>query len=508
MDFLQILFSTFCAFFFFFLLLLHVVKPSFKKSPQTCLPPGPPWKLPLLGHMHYLLGPLPHRSLRDLANKFGLPVMYLKLGETCNVIISSPEAAKEVMKTHDAVFSNRPYLFAYDVLSYNATNIAFSSSGSYWSMLRKICSSELLSAKRVQSFRFIREEEVLEVVKTISKNEGSEVNLSKMIMSMTNAIVARAAFGGRSRDQEAFLRCAKKALKLAGGFYISDFFPSMKLLQDISGMKATLERLHKEIDRILDNIIDDHRKKKKNGTCGDKVEEDLVDVFLKIQEQNDLEVPISVDNIKATILDIFIGGTETSSTTVVWAMSEMLKQPKILEKAQAELRRIFKDKSYVDEAELHQLEYLQCVVKETLRLHPPAPLLLPRKNKETCEINGYKIPANTRILVNAWAIGRDPKYWSEAEEFKPERFMDGSDYYNFRGTNFEYIPFGSGRRICPGIAFATPNVGLPLASLLYHFDWKLPNGMRREEFDMSETFVGAVRKKLDLCLIPVYSHPN
>ncbi|KAI9071561.1 hypothetical protein K1719_023536 [Acacia pycnantha] len=282
----------------------------------------------------------------------------------------------------------------------------------------------------------------------------------------------------------------------------------MKLLQDISGMKSKLERLHREIDRILDNIIDDHRKKKKNknGTCDDKVEEDLVDVFLKIQEQNDLEVPISVNNIKATILDIFVGGTETSSTTVVWAMSEMLKQPKILEKSQAEVRRVFKGKAYVDGTELHQLEYLQCVIKETLRLHPPGPLLIPRKNNETSVINGYKIPANTKILVNAWALGRDPKYWSEAEEFKPERFIDGSDYYNFRGTRFEYIPFGSGRRICPGIAFATPNVELPLASLLYHFDWKLPNRMGSEEFDMSETFVGTVRKRVDLCLIPVCYH--
>ncbi|XP_054797520.1 cytochrome P450 71D10-like [Prosopis cineraria] len=502
MDSLQILSSTFCAFFFFFFL-LHVLKSSFNKSPKTSLPPSGPWKLPLIGHMHHLLGSLPHQSLRDIANKHGLPVMFLKLGETSNVIISSPEATKEIMKTHDAVFANRPYLFAYEILSYNATNIAFSSSGSYWSQLRKICSSELLSAKRVQSFRFIREEEVSELVKTISENEGSEINLSNMIMSMTNAIVARAAFGERSRDQEAFLRCAKQALKLAGGFYIADFFPSMKLLQNISGMKAKLERLHVEIDRILDNIIDDHRKKK-----SDKVEEDLVDVFLKIQEQNNLEVPISLNNIKATILDIFIGGTETSSTTVVWAMSEIVKQPKILEMAQTEVRRVFKDKSHVDETELHQLEYLQCVIKETLRLHPPAPLLLPRKNSETCVINGYKIPMNTKILVNAWAIGRDPKYWPEPEEFKPERFLDGADYYNFRGTDFEYIPFGSGRRICPGIAFAIPNVELPLANLLYHFNWKLPKGMRKEEFDMSETFVGTVRKKLDLCLIPLSYHPN
>lgn len=151
MEFLQILYSVIFIFFFFFCFLLLVLKSDSKKSPKT-LPPGP-WKLPLIGHMHHLLGSLPHRSLTNLANKHRLPLMFLQLGETSNVVVSSPQAAKEVMKTHDAIFSNRPYLFAYQVLSYNATNIAFSSYGSYWSQLRKICSSELLSAKRVQSFR-------------------------------------------------------------------------------------------------------------------------------------------------------------------------------------------------------------------------------------------------------------------------------------------------------------------------------------------------------------------
>ena len=189
-------------------------------------------------------------------------------------------------------------------------------------------------------------------------------------------------------------------------------------------------------------------------------------------------------------------------------MLEMMKQPRILEKAQTEVRMVFKDKPHVDETQLHQLEYLQCVIKETLRLHPPIPLLLPRKNNETCEINGYKIPANTKIVVNAWALGRDPKYWSEAEYFKPERFAESSNLYNFCGTNFEYIPFGSGRRLCPGIPFGMLNVELPLASLLYHFDWKLPDGLKREELDISEDFVVSVKKKLDLCLIPMCYHPK
>jgi cytochrome P450 len=198
---------------------------------------------------------------------------------------------------------------------------------------------------------------------------------------------------------------------------------------------------------------------------------------------------------------MFAAGTEPSSQVVLWGMSEMVKNPKVMEKAQAEVRRVFDKRGYVDETEMHQLIYLKSVIKETMRLHPPLPLLIPRESRERCEINGYEIPAKTRVAVNIWAIARDPSYWDEAESFKPERFVNST--IDFKGTNFEYIPFGAGRRICPGIAFALANVELPLAQLLYHFDWKLPNGMKNEDLDMSETFGISVGRKHDLCLIPI-----
>lgn len=220
---------------------------------------------------------------------------------------------------------------------------------------------------------------------------------------------------------------------------------------------------------------------------------------------------------------MFVAGTDTSSTAIIWAMSEIVKNPKVLERAQSEVRRVYKEKKYVDETHLHQLKYLKCIVKETLRLHPPAPLLLPRENKERCEIDGYEIPPNTRTIVNAWAMARDPKYWNEAERFEPERFLDDDDDndgdggdndhnnnsnnnvndYGFRGTKLEYIPFGSGRRLCPGIAFVTPTIELPLATLLYHFDWKFPNGINHQQFDMTESYEGTLRRKTELCLVPV-----
>jgi cytochrome P450 len=198
---------------------------------------------------------------------------------------------------------------------------------------------------------------------------------------------------------------------------------------------------------------------------------------------------------------MFTAGGETSSGAVLWGMSEMVKNPKVMEEAQSEVRRVFDKKGFVDETDFHQLIYLKSVIKETLRLHPSLTLLVPRESRERCQIKGYEIPAKTRVIVNIWAIGRDPRYWVEAESFKPERFLKIP--IDFKGTNFEYIPFGAGRRMCPGMTFALPNVELPLAQLLYHFDWKLPNGMKNEELDMTESFGITVGRKHDLCLIPI-----
>ncbi|KAK9940708.1 hypothetical protein M0R45_017353 [Rubus argutus] len=198
-------------------------------------------------------------------------------------------------------------------------------------------------------------------------------------------------------------------------------------------------------------------------------------------------------------------GGETSSTTVDWVMSEMIKNPITMRMAQDEVRDVFNRKGHADETSIKDMKYLKLVIKETLRLHPPAPLLIPRECRETCEIAGYEIPVKTKVIINAWAIGRDPKYWTEPERFYPERFLDSS--IDYKGTNFEYIPFGAGRRICPGILYGLANVELPVALLLYHFDWKLPNGEKHEDLDMTEAFGATVRRKEDLQLIATPYHP-
>ncbi|KAL5803907.1 hypothetical protein ACOSQ3_030707 [Xanthoceras sorbifolium] len=419
---------TFLVFVFMVMKLRKTSKTSHQLTSN--LPPGP-WKLPLIGNMHLLVGCLPHHCLTDLAKKFG-PLMHLQLGEISHVVISSPETARQVMKIHDISFADRPRLVVGTL--YDFKDIAFAPYGDYWRQLRKICTLELLSAKRVQSCRYIREEEASNLIRSTSSNAGS------------------AAFGGRCKDQEAFIVVAKKIIELAAGFGLA------------VGLRSELEKHRQEEDKILDNIINEHRACKATGKAGGDEDQDLLHVLLNLMEAGDLEVPLTTDNIKAVILDLFIAGSETSSTTVEWAISEMLKNPRVLEKAQAEVRQVFDRKRNVDEASLHELEYL-------------------------------------KIIVNAWAIGRDPNYWTEAESFYPERFLGSS--IDYKGANFELIPFGAGRRICPGISFGIANVELPLAHLLYHFDWKLPNEMKNEDLDMTESFGATVRRKNDLYLIPI-----
>ncbi|CAI0439015.1 unnamed protein product [Linum tenue] len=482
-------------------------------EPTRPLPPGP-LKLPVIGNLHNLAlsGELPHRALRSLAAVDG-PLMHLQLGEVPALVVSSPRFAHEVFKTHDQVFGQRPELLTTKIISYDNTDLAFSE-GDYWRQMRRICKTEMLGPRRVRSFSVIRDDEARKLVVSVGSDPGSRsgsgLDLTRRIYAMTSNVVARAAFGDECEDQERVIEIAERSLALAGGFDLVDLFPSAGFLQGLTGMRRKLEALRQQLDMVLDKIIDEHRLKlaaedggREDTTAAE--EETLVDVLLKIQQGEELECPITIDNVKAVLWDMFVAVTDTSSTTTEWAMSEMIRNPPTMEKAQAEVRRVFAGRSRgITEEDLQQLTYLKQVIKETMRLHPPLPLLAPRRSNAGCEIDGYHIPAGTNVLVNAWAIGRDPEYWDEADEFLPERFAAAAaggsiDYKG--GANFEYIPFGGGRRICPGMSFGLANVELPLAQLLCHFDWEIPGGIPPEDLDMTETFGGVVGRKNHLYLI-------
>ncbi|XP_062104829.1 desmethyl-deoxy-podophyllotoxin synthase-like [Humulus lupulus] len=482
--------------------LLFLWRRSIAKAQNANLPPGP-WKVPIIGNLHQLAlgGSLPHYSLRNLAKKYG-PVIHLRLGEVLAILISSPEAAKEILQTHDLVFAQRPHTLTMEVISKEHPGIISSPYGEYWRQMRKICVLELLSTKRVQSFKTVREEETWSMIESIYSSHGVTINLSKMIFSMTNSVISRAAFGKKCRGQEEFVSTLDELVKYGTGLDIADLFPSLKFVGVVTGMKPTLQRLYQRLDKTLDDIINDHIVKAKEQIIRNELdepqEEDLVDVLLRLQKSNELKFEVTTNHIKGVILDILAAGGETGAASIEWAMAELLKNPRVMKKAQDEVRKVLRGKAKIEEADVQKLDYLKSVVKETLRLHPSAPLSV-REARESCKVLGYEIPYKARVIINLWALGRDSKHWNNAERFQPERFHGSS--IDFIGTNFEFIPFGAGRRVCPGISFGISNIEMALAQLLYHFDWKLANGARFEELDLTEVFSATNRIKNNLLLI-------
>ncbi|KAJ8484394.1 hypothetical protein OPV22_016879 [Ensete ventricosum] len=470
------------------------------------LPPGPS-KLPILGSLHHLLGGLPHRSLTALSKKFG-PVMLLKLGEVPTLVVSSAEAAAEIMKTHDISFASRPTNLNLQTATYGDRGVGFTSYGFHWRELRKMSIVELLSAKRVQSFRFIREAEVLNLVESIVllSNTGSTVNLSRKLVLLANDIGSRSVIGSKCKYQKEFIRIVMQTLEAAGGFSLADLFPSWPIIRLLSGASFKMQKLHRDMDAILNNIIQEHRERKSAEQPEEEEEEeeaeDLVDVMLRVQAQGSLSFPLADEDMKAMMLDMLGGASETSAGIMEWAMSELMRNPRVMRRLQEEVRETVGGKGKVTENDINGMTYLRLVIKETLRLHPPVPLLLPRECREACEVLGYQIPEKTRVFVNVWALGRDPRHWDNPTEFEPERFERRNSTIDFKGTNFEFLPFGAGRRICPGMSFGLKSIELSLASLLYNFDWELPSGDEGmpQELDMSETFSITCRRKSDLCL--------
>lgn len=200
--------------------------------------------------------------------------------------------------------------------------------------------------------------------------------------------------------------------------------------------------------------------------------------------------------------DMFIAGTDTTASVLEWAIAELARNPTIMKKAQQEIREVVGKKSKIDGDDIVKMEYLKCVIKESLRVHPPAPLLLPRETSEMVKLGGYCIPSKTRVFFNVWAIQRDPRIWENPEDFIPERFMNNP--VDFKGQECHCLPFGGGRRSCPGMNFAFASIEYVLANLLHSFDWKLPDdSMMAKDLDMSEDMGLALIKKHPLVLKPV-----
>ncbi|XP_002532045.3 cytochrome P450 71AU50 [Ricinus communis] len=470
-----------------------------RKTNNKKLPPGPRG-FPIFGSLH-LLGKYPHRELHRLAQKYG-PIMHLRLGLVSTIVVSSPQAAESFLKTHDLAFASRPPHQAAKFISYEQKNLSFAPYGSYWRNVRKMCTLELLSNVKINSFKSMRKEE-LDLLIDYIKNASCQrvaVDLSAKVASLSADMSCRMVFGKKYMDKEfderGFKAVIQEGMHLGAAPNLGNYIPQIAGL-DLQGLTKRMKAVSKVFDSFFEKIIDEHMEfKDENRT------KDFVDVMLGFMGSEVSEYHIGRDNIKAIILDMLAGSMDTSAAVIEWALSELLKHPGVMKKVQKELEEKVGMTRMVEESDVEKLEYLEMVIKETFRLHPVAPLLLPHEAAEDTTIDGYLIPKKSHIIINTFAIGRDPSAWTEAEKFLPERFLGRN--IDIRGRDFQLLPFGAGRRGCPGIQLGMTVVRLVVAQLVHCFDWELPNGMLPTELDMTEEFSLVTPRAKHLEAIPNY----
>ncbi|CAI0409643.1 unnamed protein product [Linum tenue] len=482
-------------------------------------PPSPP-KLPILGNLHQV-GKYPHRTFARLAKLYGDPMLF-HFGRKPVLVVTSSVAAREVLKTNDLIASDRPQIETANRLLYGVnkdiTNAAY---GDYWRQLRRLCVLHLLSTRKVQSGRSVREEEIGLLINRIKQNVQivRAVNLSELLFLLSNDVICRMALG-RKYDVGAstnFKDLLAEFTGLLGTFTVGDFIPCLWWVNRFTGFDSRVDRVAQQFDELLNAAILEsearnlEKRSNTNSSCSSVITEDnyddqtftlpFIDTLLQLQKDAQLDT----DAIKALILDMFVAATDTSATLLEWTMSELMKHPRVMKKLREELRRELvsdeKGEIIIGEADLEKLKYLKLVIKETIRLHPPLPLLLPRQFIEDTTILGYDVSAGTMILMDAWEIGRDPADWTESPgEFWPERFLNSD--VDFRGQDFKLLPFGAGRRGCPGISFGLAVVEHTLAHLVGKFDWELPGGVEGQELDMTEATGFIAYRKTPLVAIP------
>ncbi|KAK4398532.1 cytochrome [Sesamum angolense] len=362
-----------------------------KRLQRARYPPGPP-ALPIIGNLHQFGTSTLHIYLWRLSKKYG-PVMSMNLGSKPVLVVSSPRIAKEVLKTQDLVFCSRPKLLGHYKLSYNGSDIVYMPYSDSWRELRKICVLHLLSSKQVQSFQPIREDEVFRMIKNLSvrANSGEVANLSLIVVALTSTLICRTAFGKMSDEGSGQLRFHK--------------------------LLTRLDKIYKDLDEFYQELIDEHLDPNRPKSLNP-------DLLIQLKEENSCSIHLTWNHIKAILMDIFSAGTDTSAATIIAAMTALIENPTIMRKLQSEIREVIGEKGKVTEDDLPKLSYLKAVIKETLRMYPPAPLLLPRETLEKCNIEEYIIPAKTLVYINAWAIARDHEYWEHPNEFEPERFFN------------------------------------------------------------------------------------
>nr|ABV80352.1 cytochrome P450-dependent monooxygenase [Selaginella moellendorffii] len=463
---------------------LFLVYLTFKLLSRPRLPPGP--KPPfIIGSLHRV-SPVRLRCFMDWAEKHG-PIMSVWMGTNLNVVISNAELAKEVLKEKDKELASRPLTRAAARFSRNGQDLIWADYGDHYVKVRKLCTLELFTPKRLESLRWIREEEVGAMVKSIfqdvKNNGGAAVTVKNYVSAVAFNNITRIVFGKRFVDENGemlpqgveFKAIISQGMKLGGSLTMAEhisFIRWMFPLQEEEFAKHGARR-----DSLTKEIMEEHAlEKKKSGTS----QEHFVDALLNLKDQYGL----SETTVIGLLWDMITAGMDTTAISAEWAMAEIIKHPKVQEKAHEEMDRVIGKERIITEVDVQQLPYLQSIVKEALRLHPTTPLMLPHKATTRVKIGGYDIPKGTIVHVNVYAIGRDPKVWKRASVFRPERFLE--EDVDIKGHDYRLLPFGAGRRICPGAQLGLNMVQLMVARLLHQFSWAPPPGVRPEKIDLTE----------------------
>ncbi|EXC07355.1 Cytochrome P450 82C4 [Morus notabilis] len=469
-----------------FFLSLRWVSKNYAQSNTTKiikLPPEPSGAWPLIGHLLLLRKPKPlHITLGNIADEYG-PLFTIKLGVHRVLVVSRWDMAKECLATNDRVFANRPKSsLALEILGYDFTMMGFSFYGPYWRQVRKIAITELLSTNRVEMLKHAREYEVSSAIKEIHdlwiNNNKTEVlvDMKRWFSDINTNVILRMLVGKpfvvrgpdsslpavKADENERCRKAMRDFFNLAGDFPIGEALPLLRFL-DLDGKEKAMKRTAKVLDDFAQDWLDEHKEKRRSGDYHDQVEKDFMTTMLSVLDHHEeIRSPYGSDKIiKATCL--------------------------------------------ANESDIKNLPYLHSIIKETLRLYPAGPLLIPYESMEDCTVGGYHIPAGTRVLINVSKIQRDPHVWPDPDKFLPERFLTSAKNCDVRGQNFELIPFGSGRRICPGVTLGLQVMLLTLANLLQGFDIATPLD---EPLDVSETsgMTNLKAGQLDVLLIPRLSH--
>ncbi|XP_076953118.1 cytochrome P450 76C1-like [Bidens hawaiensis] len=470
----------------------------YTKRGGTSLPPGP-YGLPIVGYLPFLGSNL-HEIFTEMAHKYG-PIFSIQLGSKLHVVVNSTDLVKGVAHDMDQTFANgRNAPITSSLISYGGSDIVWSNNKK-WRNLRKLLASHVMSNTNLNASQSFRTHEVRKTVNEVYTKIGQSVDINEIAFNTELNVVTSMLWGCSKSNYigDGFREVEFKIIELLGAPNISDFLPWLARF-DLQKRRRDMERQLEYVDQIFENIIENRIKdnsSKLDGAVEEDGRKDFLQILLELKDQKDIDTSFDIIPIKALLMDVLVAATDTTSTMVEWVMAEILNNPSVMKKVQDELNEVIGMNNIVEESHLHKLRYLDAVIKETFRLHPPLPLLLQRCPAESCKVGVYTIPKNTIVYINVWAIHHDPNNWPNPLEFKPERFLNGKWDYN--GNNLKFLPFGSGRRICPGISLGDKMLMYMLASLLHSFEWNLP---KDDDFELCDEFGLVTKKRKPLVATP------